>query len=71
MDNMDIIQGDANLDKKLEQLIIGDADLEKKLEQLQKQLSKKQQFEESVSSIKSLLQQSYSNASPTVQTLVG
>ncbi|CAI9094548.1 OLC1v1030308C1 [Oldenlandia corymbosa var. corymbosa] len=53
---MDTIHGDA-------------ADLEKTLQQLQKQLNKKQQFEESVSTIKSLLQKLYSSASPSIQNL--
>ncbi|KAL3500340.1 hypothetical protein ACH5RR_039433 [Cinchona calisaya] len=48
---------------------VGGIDLEKKLQELQKQLSKKNMFEETVFSIKSLLHQYYSSASPPVQNL--
>nr|XP_027079556.1 E3 ubiquitin-protein ligase AIP2-like [Coffea arabica] len=44
-------------------------DIEKKLQELQKQLSKKSMFEEAVFSIKSLLQQYYSSASPPLKNL--
>ncbi|XP_073021373.1 E3 ubiquitin-protein ligase AIP2-like [Primulina eburnea] len=40
-----------------------------RLQELQKQLAKKQMFEESVSNIRSLLQQCYSSASPSLQEL--
>ncbi|XP_075485836.1 E3 ubiquitin-protein ligase AIP2-like [Primulina tabacum] len=40
-----------------------------RLQELQKQLAKKQMFEESVSNIRSLLQQRYSSASPSLQEL--
>ncbi|CAA3024028.1 E3 ubiquitin-protein ligase AIP2 [Olea europaea var. sylvestris] len=44
-------------------------ELTKRLEELQKQLAKKQMFEGSVSTIRSLLQQHYSSASPSLQQL--
>ncbi|KAL2525440.1 E3 ubiquitin-protein ligase AIP2 [Abeliophyllum distichum] len=44
-------------------------ELKKRLEELQKQLAKKQMFEGSVSTIRSLLQQHYSTASPSLQQL--
>jgi E3 ubiquitin-protein ligase AIP2 len=45
-------------------------ELKQRLEELQKQLAKKQMFEGSVSTIRSLLQQHYSSASPSLQQLV-
>ncbi|KAK4422335.1 E3 ubiquitin-protein ligase AIP2 [Sesamum alatum] len=41
--------------------------LQQRLQELQKQLGKKQMFEESVSTIRSLLQQHYSSASPSLR----
>ncbi|XP_057467911.1 E3 ubiquitin-protein ligase AIP2 [Actinidia eriantha] len=46
-----------------------EADLMQKLRDLQKQLGKRQMFEEAVSSIKSLLRQTYSSASPSLRNL--
>lgn len=45
--------------------------LELRLQGLQKQLGKKQEFEEAVSSIKSVLQQRYPSASPPLRRSVG
>ena len=45
-------------------------DLKQKLQDLQKQLGKKQLFEEAVSSIGSLLTQSYPSASPSLRKSV-
>lgn len=47
-----------------------DLDLEKKLQELQKQLSKKNLFEEAVTSIRSLLQKHYPSASLSLQKSV-
>uniref|UniRef100_A0A5B7BAC9 RING-type E3 ubiquitin transferase n=1 Tax=Davidia involucrata TaxID=16924 RepID=A0A5B7BAC9_DAVIN len=44
-------------------------DLREKLQDLQKQLGKKQMFEEAVSSIKSLIRESYPSASPSLRNL--
>lgn len=47
-----------------------DLDLEKKLQELQKQLSKKNLFEEAVTSIRSLLQKHYPSASLSLRKSV-
>lgn len=47
-----------------------DLDLEKKLQELQKQLSKKNLFEEAVTSIRSLLQKHYLSASLSLKKSV-
>ena len=47
-----------------------DAGLKQQLEELQKQLGKKQRFEEAVSSINSLLKLHYLSASPSLRKLV-
>ncbi|KAA8546201.1 hypothetical protein F0562_003060 [Nyssa sinensis] len=44
-------------------------DLREKLQDLQKQLGKKQMFEEAVSSIKSLIKKNYTSASPSLRNL--
>ncbi|KAF8393692.1 hypothetical protein HHK36_021939 [Tetracentron sinense] len=44
--------------------------LERRLQELQKQLGKKQMFEEAVSSIRSLLRDTYRSASPSLQKLI-
>ncbi|KAI3983652.1 hypothetical protein MKX01_042488 [Papaver californicum] len=45
-------------------------ELKLKLQDLQKQIGKKQMFEEAVSSIKSLMIENYSNASPSLRKLI-
>lgn len=48
----------------------GEEGIQQRLQELQKQLGKKQLFEQSVSTIRSLLQHNYSSASPKLRQAV-